>query len=112
MKEDVFKLVDWQFSGVHQLTEKVYIDCLGIIAKKIEALYQKKIDQAIRATTDAVESTCEALHQKEIRGIFEEIDKLSLLLLRFDSDGQSYTEIQLSHTSEWQVMKSKYIKEE
>ena len=45
-------------------------DEIDKIAHQIDALYQKKIYQAIRATTDAVESTCQALHQKELRDIF------------------------------------------
>ena len=38
--EQIKKIVDWQFSGIHNLTEAGYEDALRMIAEQIDALYK------------------------------------------------------------------------
>ncbi len=48
-------------------------------------------------------------HQEILRQIQIDIESMGLMLLRFDGDGKSYTEIPVKDTIDWQSLWEKYL---
>lgn len=69
-------------------------------------------EMAFERGVDAQLDACEKEHAAKMRELFEEIKRLSLLLVRFDKigmDTQSYTEVPLIDTVEWQAIRKEYL---